>query len=493
MVFQHLPRKKRSNTRKRLFLDMRQLLETEQKALEINLDPAIYGTFAEIGAGQEVARYFFQVGAAAGTIAKTMSAYDKTYSDEIYGPEPSGRYVCENRIYKMLGHEFNLMDKRLRNERPTCNFFVFADTVAAINFQRTIKGNGWLGIRFQLQPGGKPNDLVIHAQMLDNDNQLQQQAIGILGVNLIYACFRYAKDPETLLQSLLDGLQGRIQIDMVRLTGPDFVQVDNRILSLYLVKNQLSNVAMFGPNGQNIHPSECLYKKQLLIVRGSFRPPTVLNIDMIHSAQRQLLQEPEADPKRCAILTEITLENLLNNGPIDERDFLDRAELLNALGQTVMISNFNTHQQISAYFSTFRTDSIALVLGVQTLMEYITRTFENNQQGHLLAAFGALFSKNLKILVYPALLQGSGELMTAKNMPIPEGVKFLIQHLQKNRQIVDIENFDKNVLHIFSKEVLSMIRAGRSDWTSMVPQKVAGLIKEKFFFGYPCEQMNFEY
>jgi hypothetical protein len=472
---------------------MRQLLETEQKALEINLDPTIYGTFAEIGAGQEVARYFFQVGAAAGTIAKTMSAYDKTYSDEIYGPEPSGRYVCESRIYKMLGHEFDLMDKRLRNERPACNFFVFADTVAAINFQRTIKGNGWLGIRFQLQPGGRPNDLVIHAQMLDNDNQLQQQAIGILGVNLIYACFRYAKDPETLLQSLLDGLQGRVQIDMVRLTGPDFLQVDNRILSLYLVKNQLSNVAMFGPNGQNIHPSEFLYKKQLLIVRGSFRPPTLVNLDMIQSAQRQFLQEPEADPKRCTVLTEITLDNLQKNGPIDERDFLDRAELLNALGQTVMISNFNTHQQVSAYFSTFRTDTIALVLGVQTLLEYITHTFENNQQGHLLAAFGVLFSKNLKIFVYPALLEGSGELMTAKNMPIPEGAKFLVQHLQKNRQIIDIEYFDKNILHIFSKQVLSLIRAGRTDWTPMVPPQTARLIKEKFFFGYPCEQMNFEY
>ena len=472
---------------------MRQLLETEQKALEINLDPSIYGTFAEIGAGQEVARYFFQVGAAAGTIAKTMSAYDKTCSDEIYGPEPSGRYVCESRIYKMLGHEFDLMDKRLRNERPECNFFVFADTVAAINFQRTIKGNGWLGIRFQLHPGGNPNDLVIHARMLDNDNKLQQQAIGILGVNLIYACFRYAKEPETLLQSLLDGLQGRVQIDMIRLTGPDFSDVDNRLLSLFLVKNGLSNIAMFGPDGRNIHPSEFLYKKQLLIVRGSFRPPTLVNMDMIQSAQRQFRIEPEADPKRISVLTEITLDNLLENGGIDERDFLDRAELLNALGQTVMVSNFDSHQQIAEYFSEFRTDHIALVLGVQPLLERIAHTYENNQQGRLLAAFGELFSKNMRILVYPALLEGSGELMTSQNRPIPEGVKFLIQHLQKNRQIIDIECFDKKILHIFSKEILSMIRAGRNDWVSMVPAQAATLIKENFLFGYPCEQINFEY
>ena len=194
----------------------RQALETEQKALEINLDERIYGTFAEIGAGQEVARYFFQVGGAAGTIAKTMSAYDKVYSDKIYGPEASGRYVCESRLYKMLDHEYDLMESRLQNERPGSQFFVFADTVSAINYSRTVKGDGWLGLRFQLEPGGAFNDIVLHARMLDNDNKLQQQAIGILGVNLIYACFRYADNPEVLLQSLLDNLHDRMAIDMVQ-------------------------------------------------------------------------------------------------------------------------------------------------------------------------------------------------------------------------------------------------------------------------------------
>ena len=232
-----------------------QALETEQKALEINLDDNIYGTFAEIGAGQEVARYFFQVGAAAGTIAKTISAYDKVYSDKIYGLETSGRYVCESRLYKMLDHEYDLMIERLENQRPNANFFVFADTIAAINYTKTIKGDGWLGLRFQLSPNGQPNDIVLHVKMLDNDNHLQQQAIGVLGVNLIYGCYKYHENPEMLIQSLMDGLHGRVAIDMLRLSGPNFEEVDNRWLCLMLVKHGLSDVAMFGPDGRSVHLS----------------------------------------------------------------------------------------------------------------------------------------------------------------------------------------------------------------------------------------------
>ena len=288
----------------------RQSLETEQKALEINLDDTIYGTFAEIGAGQEVARYFFQVGAAAGTIAKTMSAYDKVYSDEIYGPEPNGRYVCESRLYKMLDHEFELMETRLKSERPKTNFFAFADTVASINFTKTIKGEGWLGLRFQLRPGQKTNDLVIHVKMLDNDNRLQQQAIGVLGVNLIYGVYRYHKDVEILLQSLMDSLHGRISLDMVRLSGPDFNDIDNRLLSLWLIKHKMSDVAMFGPDKRNLHGSEFLYKKNVLVVRGSFRPLTLVNEDMIYASWEQFRNEKDVDPKKSFLFTTLFLQNI---------------------------------------------------------------------------------------------------------------------------------------------------------------------------------------
>lgn len=472
---------------------MRQQLETEQKALEINLDDSIYGTFAEIGAGQEVARYFFQVGGAAGTIAKTMSAYDKVYSDQIYGPEPSGRYVCESRLYKMLDHEYNLMGARLRMERPNTNFFVFADTIAAINYSKTVKGDGWLGIRFQLQAGSEPNDLVLHVRMLDNDNRLQQQAIGILGVNLVYACFHYNKDPEVMLQSLMDSLHGRVMIDMIRLTGPDFDEVDNRLLSLLSVKNGLTDVAMFGPDGRPVHASEFLYKKHLMIVRGSFRPPTVVNLDMIRASYQQFRQDPEIAKGKSYLLTEITLDNLRADGDLDEKDFLDRADLLNALGQTVIISDCQEYPRLIAYLADYKIQKLGLAVGVRELLELMHRKYYDNLDGQLLAAFGELFTRDVHLYVYPAMQEGSDELMNAGNLPMPEGVKFLYQHLVDNRQIIDVADFDAGILHIFSKQVLQMVQQGEAGWESMVPPKVAALIKEKCLFGYPAEQIEFEY
>jgi len=472
---------------------VRQKLETEQKALEINLNDKIYGTLAEIGAGQEVARYFFQVGAAAGTIAKTMSAYDKVYSDKIYGPEPSGRYVCESRLYKMLDHEYELIESRLQNERPGCNFFAFADTVSAINYTKTIKGDGWLGLRFQLQPEGEANEIVLHVKMLDNDNKLQQQAIGVLGVNLIYVCFHHADDAEVLLQSLMDNLHGRIAIDMVRITGPDFEDLDNRWVSLMLVKHGLSEIAMFGPDGKNVHASEFLYKKYVLVVRGSFRPATLVNMDMIKSSYEQFRNESDVDSSKTFLLTEITLDNLSADGDLDEQDFLDRAELLCAMGQTVVISNCEQHQKMIQYLSDYKVQKLGLVIGVRQLLDLINEKYYQNMDGRLLAAFGELFTRNVKMYVYPTMQEGSEELMTCTNFPIPEELKFLLQHLIDNKQIADIKNFNPDILHIFSKQVLTMLQADESGWEKMVPAKVANLIKEKCLFGFPCQRMEFEY
>jgi len=472
---------------------MRQALETEQKALEINLDSAIYGTFAEIGAGQEVARYFFQVGAAAGTIAKTMSAYDKVYSDKIYGTEASGRYVCESRLYKMLDHEYDLMMDRLQNERPGTNFFVFADTISALNYDKTIKGDGWLGLRFQLHPDAEPNDIVLHVKMLDNDNQLQQQAIGVLGVNLLYACYRYHEDAEVLLESLLDNLRGRVCIDMIRLTGPDFPNLDNRWLSLMLIKHGLSDVAMFGPDGRNVHPSEFLYKKHVLVVRGSFRPATLVNMDMINTSWEQFRNEPDVDVRKAVLLTEITMDNLCSLGPLDEKDFLDRAEILCSMGQTVVISNCEQHPKLIAYLADYKIQRLGLVLGVRQLLDVINEKYINNRDGRLLAAFGELFTRNVKMYVYPAMQEGSAELIDCNNLPVPEEIRFLFKHLLGSKQIEDIHGFNREHLHIFSKVVLQMVQANEEGWEKLVPEKVANLIKEKFLFGFPCEQMEFEY
>ena len=471
----------------------RQAREPEQKALEINLDSNIYGTFAEIGAGQEVARYFFQAGAAAGTIAKSISAYDKVYSDKIYGVEASGRYVCETRLYKMLDHEYDLMIARLQNERPDSNFFVFADTVAAINYSRTIKGDGWLGLRFQLNPDSEPNDIVLHVQMLDNDNRLQQQAVGILGVNLLHACYHYHEDAEILLQALMDNLHGRVAIDMIRITGPDFENLDNRWLSLMLIKHGLSDVAMFGPDGKNMHPSEFLYKKHVLVVRGSFRPVTLVNQDMIQSSWQQFKKDPDVDVRKAALLTEITMDNLRISGELDEKDFLDRAELLCSMGHTVVISNCEAHKKLISYLANFKIQKLGLVLGVRQMLDVINDKYYQNQDGRLLAALGELFTRNVKMYVYPMLQEGSSELMTCKTMPVPEGIKFLFQHLLDSGQVVDIEGFNENNLHIFSKLVLEKLQADESGWEEMVPKDIAKLIKEKCLFGYPCERLEFEY
>lgn len=471
----------------------KQLLETEQKALEINLNDKIYGAFAEIGAGQEVARYFFQVGASSGTIAKTVSAYDKVVSDKIYGIEGTGRYVCEARVYKMLDHEYTLMQDRLDHERPDTCFFAFADTIAAINFTKTIKGDGWLGIRFQLDPQGAPNDLVVHAKMLDNDNKLQQQAIGILGVNMLYACYKYKDDPELMLQSLLDGLQGRVAIDMVRLLGPDFEEVDNRWVSLMLVKHGLTEVAIFDSEGQNVHASEFLYKKHVMIVRGSFRPATLVNMDMIKSGFAQFRQDFGVPSNKAYLLTEITLDNLCADGKLNEKDFLDRADLLCAMGQTVIISNCEKQQKLIDYLSDYKIQKLGLVVGVRELLNMLSDTYYENQEKSLLAAFGALFTQKVVYYVFPALQEGSGEVINCENLPVPEEIKFLYKHLLGSEQIKDINGYNPDVLHIFSKQVLQMIENDEEGWERMVPSKVASLIKEKCLFGFPYQRMEFEY
>ncbi|MBC7777889.1 MAG: TonB-dependent receptor [Phycisphaerae bacterium] len=492
----------------------RRILETEQKALEINLDERVYGAFAEIGAGQEVARHFFQAGAAAGTIAKTMSAYDKVVSDEIYGAEEhgKGRYVCESRLYKMLAHEYALMEGRLRTLRSEQCFFAFADTVAAINYQKTIKGDGWLGLRFQLNPHSKPNDLVLHVRLLDQDNRLQQQAVGILGVNMLYACFRYQNDPETLLRSLMDNLFGRVKIDMVRLKGPDFQQLDNRLLCLWLVKNQLSEVAIFGPDGDSLHAGEFLYKKSILVARGSYRPPTLVQEDMIRCAREQFLAEADVNANNAFVLAEITLDNLRADGELSERDFLDRAEILCALGQTVIISDCIQHKRLIAYFADYKIPHIGLAMGARKLQNILHETSDANPD-NLLVAFGEVFPRNVRFYIYPCLpalpaearsakegsptptqFNSSAEakqagtkavqnLTTSRNLPIPQAIHFLYDHLLENRNIVDIHEFNPAILDIYHKEVLNMIQNGATGWEEKVPPEVARLIKEKRLFG----------
>lgn len=458
--------------------------KTEQKALEINLDEKIYGTFAEIGAGQEVARYFFQVGGAAGTIAKTMSAYDKIYSDRIYGTEESGRYVCESRIYKMLDHEYNLMYTRLHDQRPGTRFFVFADSISALNYQKTNKGEGWLGVRFQVDPNGEPNDIIIHVKMLDNDNWLQQQAIGVLGVNLIYACFRHFEDADDFIRSLVDNIEDRVSVDMIRASGPDCEHVDDRVLSLKLVTNGLTDVAMFAPSKCNIHASEVLYKKHIMIVRGSYRPATYVNEDMLEKGFSQFKADHKIKDNKAVLLAEVTLDNLRSDGEIDIKDFKDRMDILCGLGQTVIISNCTHHAKLISYFADYKPKKIGLMLGVKVLQNILDLLYNRNQDGKLLSAFGEVFTSRVTLYVYPSMDVSKNEVITCDTMEIPPKITFLYKHLRECNQIEDVRDYNPEILHIFSKEVLSMIRMGMPGWEKMVTPDVYEIITKQNLFGY---------
>ena len=462
-----------------------QMIKTEQKALDINLNDPIYGTFAEIGAGQEVARNFFQAGAAAGTIAKTMSAYDKTYSDAIYGVEPSNRYVSENRLYKMLDHEWSLMEERLSESRPDATFFVFADTVQAINYTRTIKGNGWLGLRFRLTPGGPVNDMVLHVKLLDTNNRLQQEAIGVLGVNMIYAIFYYNDDPEKMVRSLVDNIKDRVSIDLLRINGQDFNFFDKRLISLYLVKHKLTSVTMFDVHNNSIHASEFLYRESLMVIRGNFRPPTIVTQDVIDSSYRQFKSETNLPDDKLNLMMEMTMEYLKGeNAEIDEKDFLDRADMLGILGHNVLLSDCDNHQMLINYLSDYKIANLGLVIGARELQKIITDKYNNNQDGRLLVAFGELFSQNIKIYAYPAQNEMRKEIMTAQNMEVPEGIKFLYQYLLDSKQIVPVYAFNKDILHIYPFNVLQDIQENKAGWESNVPDVLVEMIKEKGLFGY---------
>lgn len=459
-------------------------IDTDQKALEINLNDKIYGTFAEIGAGQEVARHFFKVGAAAGTIAKSMSAYDKTFSDCIYGEETSGRYVCESRINKMMDHEYDLMDERLTESRPETCFFVFADTVAAINYQKTTKGHGWMGLRFQLTPQGEPNDLRIHVRMLDNDYRLQQNAIGILGVNFVYACYFHHENVQKLVSSLMDDLHGRISIDMIHLSGPNFPDLDNRLMSMYLVKHGLTDVAMFNSFGKSMHPSEFLYKKSLMVVRGNYRPPTIVSEDVFKQGFKKFKSDYKLDEGDAKLMAEITVPNLFKTGTVSDSDFLARADMLCHMGHDTIISSCNDHQTLVSYLSDYKIANLSLVVGARELENLINENTKLSGGDNMLMTFGRLFSRNITVYVYPAYDADKKVLYTSKNLPVHPMIKYLYQHLTEQNFIVDITEYNEENLNIFAFKLLEEIADDTQGWDAKLPKGMGDLIREKGYFGW---------
>ena len=464
----------------------------QAKALRINLNENIYGTFAEIGAGQEVARHFFRSGGASGTIAKTMSAYDKEFSDAIYGIEDDKRYVTEARCKKMLSHEMRLIEERIpREKHPNKLFFSYANTVATIDFAKKYKGHGWMGVRFQVAPDEAYNEIILHFRFHQNEARLQQETLGIMGVNLIYGAYYKFEHPKKLLRYLYDHIdKDTIEIDTINFSGPRFDNVDNRLMSLQLVKNGMTEAVMFGPDGNNILPARILYKKNILALRGSFRPVTKVNMDMYKKSYEIFIRENKVQQEKTVVIFEITLSNLKAEGEIDEEDFMERAELLCSLGQTVMISNFKEYYKVVEYFSNYTKERLGLTMGVNNLIEIFDEKYYRHVSGGILEAFGKLFYKDLKVYLYPMKDPESGQLITSNNLKVHPRMKELYKFFKYNGKLVDIFDYDPNILHIFSRDVLNRIANRDSSWEEMLPEGIAELIKEKGLFGYERKKMK---
>ena len=461
------------------------------KALRINLNEHIYGTFAEIGAGQETVRQFFRAGGASGTIAKAMSAYDKDFSDAIYGIEDDGRYVTEARLQKMLNHEIDLIETRLiREKHPDKLFFSYANTVATIDFAKRYMGHGWVGIKYQLQPDQDYNEITLHIRFKENDARLQQETLGILGTNLIYGAFYKYNVPKKLLRYLYDHLdKDQLEIDTINFSGPAFENVDNRLMSLQLVKNNMTDAVMFAPDGNNVLPARVLYKKNILALRGSFRPVTKVNMDMFQKSYEMFIKENKVDEDRTQVVFEITLSNLRAEGEIDEQDFMDRAKLLCSLGQTVLISNFQEYYKLVEYFSQYSKNRMGLAMGVNNLIDIFDEKYYRHLSGGILEAFGKLFFKDLRVYLYP-MLQNDGEsLTTSENLKVHPRMKELYKFFKYNGKVVDITDYDSSILTVFSRTVLKMIAEGEDGWEGMLPEGVAKIIKEKSLFGYEAEEV----
>jgi hypothetical protein len=455
---------------------------TNKKAFQINLDAKKYGTFAEIGAGQEVARRFFQVGGAAGTVAKTMSAYDMTFSDAIYGP--TERYVSRVRLQTMLDREYDLLlerlDKKLGSHRT---FFVFADTVAARSFKQRNEAHGWLGVRFQSEPRGPSSQIIIHIRMLDESNVDQQEALGVIGVNLLYAAFYYVQ-PERLISSLQENLAtDRIEVDMIKFSGPAY-EVDNRLMSLQLVSQGLTSAVMFQADGETVQPAEVLYKRAILVERGSFRPVTYATNDMLDGARRVFLQKCNCSEQDLAVLMEMTLENLLSEGQLNHADFLARVDILGALGRTVLVSRFGEYYRLAGYLSRYTNRMIGLVMGVPSLLEIFDERYYLNLEGGILEALGRMFKGGLKLFVYPSLDEKTGKVCTATQVEVAPNLRSLFQYLVDNQFIEEITDYNPEYLGIFPPDVLAKLQSGDTHWEQLVPPEVARLIKKRQFFGY---------
>ncbi len=460
-----------------------------QKALTINMDDCKYGTIVEIGAGQEVARQFFRAGGAAGTVAKTMSAYDMMVSDAIYGSEESGRYVSRGRLMKMLDREFSLNIERLHGHRKkNSTYFAYAATVTAKSFRRDNDCHGWVGLRVQLYPGADPSDIVLHVNMMDHDARAQQEALGVLGVNLIYGGYYHYQKPMELISSLLDNLNSdRIEVDMIHFSGPYFEEIDERVVNVELVRSGLSRAVLLQPSGEVAIPAEAFYKKHLLSMMGMFKPITRVNMDMFDKGMNKFEKIPEVNKDNVLQLCGLSINPTAAGPDVDVAELMNRAEMLNTLGFTVMISDFLRFFSIRAYFRRFTKRQIGIVLGVKNIHDIFEESYYEGLEGGILEAFGKLFPDHTRLYVYPARDDSSDQLITGDNIDMPVNLKYLYAHLRENSMIECIEDIDENLLDIHNYQVLEKLKMGRGEWEDMVPPEVVDLIVGKRLLGYDSE------
>lgn len=458
---------------------------TIQKALHINLDPKTYGSIAEIGAGQEVARNFFIAGGAAGTVAKTLSAYDMAYSDAIYGKEKNHRYVSQSRLLKMLDREYSVVVERLENHRPEeTTFFAFADTVAAKGFKSDRECHGWMGIRFQSKPLEKPNDIILHVRMKDKTNMQQQEVLGHLGINLIYAAYYYTGNPEKAIESLLENLTtDRIEIDMIKFEGPRFKEVDNRLMALHLVQSGLTHSVFFTKKGEPIQGSDLLYKKNIIALRGSFRPFTNVHLDILNCAREEFLKRNHFGSDEIVVLTELSMSHLLAFGSLDKSDFLGRVDTLCGMGYDVQISDFARFHELKRHLAQYTKNKISIALGIKNMAEIFSHHIYSDLPGGMVEGLGILFSGNTNLFVYPKLLK-DGIVRVLNDIDFEKDVKHLFTHFLLNNRLIPISENNPDILDIFTKDIREAMAEGDGDWKNKIPQKVYEIIKERELFDF---------
>lgn len=463
-------------------------LTTMQKAFNLNMDLAKYGTIAEIGAGQEVSRFFFRAGGAAGTIAKTISAYDMDFSDAIYGKEEDHRYVTESRVKKMLDKEFRLVLERVGDKRPkNSTYFAFADTITAKSYSQKSECHGWLGIKLQLSSGAEPCEILLHVRMLDESNLMQQEAVGILGVNLIYGTFYYYADIEKLIRSLGDNLEwGRLEIDLIRFTGPYFKDVNNRLMALKLVEMELSDAVVFATDRKTlVHPSELFYKRDVMVMRSMFKPVTNVSEDMMNGGMALFLRTHGVDVKMAMAVPEISIAEMRKLGTFDMQDILDRVNCLNLLRYPVIVSNYLRFFRVRAYLGRYTKGKVAFVLGIPNLITLFDGAYYEGLKGGILGAFASLFDRETLLFVYPMRNPNDPkQIITAETFPVPELLKFFYYYLQANHMILPVERYNNANMHIWPEDILEQIKKGRGVWETSVPKVVAEEIISRGLFGF---------